>query len=140
MADQAQAGSELLELTAEIVSAHVSNNSVPLSDLPGLIQEVYRTLSNVGREPAQPDRPQPVVPVKRSIHADYLVCLLDGKKLITWKLAPCCTPAVEEPPPPEQPQRPPRNVAPSNAQTPNRAECAVDGARERFALVMTGSS
>jgi predicted transcriptional regulator len=81
MADQAQAGSELLELTAEIVSAHVSNNSVPLSDLPGLIQEVYRTLSNVGREPAQPDRPQPVVPVKRSIHADYLVCLLDGKKL-----------------------------------------------------------
>jgi predicted transcriptional regulator len=81
MADQTTGGREILELTAEIVSAHVSNNPVSLTDLPGLIQEVFRTLSGVGREPAQPEKPQPVVPVKRSIHPDYLICLLDGKKL-----------------------------------------------------------
>lgn len=74
---------ELLELTAEIVSAHVSNNSVPLSDLPSLIQEVYRTLATVGMPPqkAQPERPQPAVPIKKSITPEYLICLEDGKKL-----------------------------------------------------------
>ncbi len=81
MADQPQSSNDILELTAEIVSAHVSNNSVPLSDLPGLIQEVYRTLSAVGTQPAQPERPQPAVPVKKSVTPDYLICLEDGKKL-----------------------------------------------------------
>jgi predicted transcriptional regulator len=73
--------SNLLELTAEIVSAHVSNNSVPLSDLPGLIQQVYATLAGVGRVPAPPEKPQPAVPVKKSVHPDYIICLEDGKKL-----------------------------------------------------------
>ncbi|WP_144300016.1 MucR family transcriptional regulator [Elioraea rosea] len=73
--------SNLLELTAEIVSAHVSNNSVPLSDLPGLIQQVYATLSGVGKVPAPAEKPQPAVPVKKSIHPDYIICLEDGKKL-----------------------------------------------------------
>ena len=73
--------SNLLELTAEIVSAHVSNNSVPLSDLPSLIQQVYATLAGVGKAPPPPERPQPAVPVKKSIHPDYLICLEDGKKL-----------------------------------------------------------
>lgn len=81
MADQPQSSNDILELTAEIVSAHVSNNSVPLSDLPGLIQEVYRTLAAVGTQPAQPERPQPSVPVKKSVTPDYLICLEDGKKL-----------------------------------------------------------
>jgi predicted transcriptional regulator len=81
MAEQITPGREILELTAEIVSAHVSNNPVSLTDLPSLIQEVYRTLSGVGREPTQPEKPQPVVPIKRSIQPDYLICLLDGKKL-----------------------------------------------------------
>lgn len=81
MADQPQSSNDILELTAEIVSAHVSNNSVPLSDLPGLIQEVYRTLAAVGTQPAQPERPQPAVPVKKSVTPDYLICLEDGKKL-----------------------------------------------------------
>lgn len=74
---------DLLGLTAEIVSAHVSNNPVSLVDLPNLIQEVYRTLSNVGA-PAiktEPERPQPAVPVKKSITPEYLICLEDGKKL-----------------------------------------------------------
>ncbi|QXM26011.1 MucR family transcriptional regulator [Elioraea tepida] len=71
----------LLELTAEIVSAHVSNNSVAVSDLPGLIQQVYATLAAVGKAPAQPERPQPAVPIKKSVHPDYIICLEDGKKL-----------------------------------------------------------
>ncbi len=76
------AGSDLLGLTAEIVAAHVSNNSVPLSDLPQLIQEVYRTLSNVGAPaPAMAEKPQPAVTVKKSITPEYLVCLEDGKRL-----------------------------------------------------------
>jgi predicted transcriptional regulator len=73
--------SNLLELTAEIVSAHVSNNSVPLSDLPGLIQQVYATLAGVGKVPPPAEKPQPAVPVKKSIHPDYIICLEDGKKL-----------------------------------------------------------
>jgi len=73
--------SNLLELTAEIVSAHVSNNSVPLSDLPGLIQQVYATLASVGKVPPPAEKPQPAVPIKKSIHPDYIICLEDGKKL-----------------------------------------------------------
>jgi predicted transcriptional regulator len=73
---------ELLGLTAQIVSAHVSHNPVPASELPGLIQEVFRTLSGVGSHPApEPERPQPAVPVKKSITPGYLICLEDGKKL-----------------------------------------------------------
>lgn len=82
MVDQAPTA-DLLGLTAEIVAAHVSNNPVALADLPNLIQDVYRTLSAVGRPVAEPEpeRPQPAVPVKKSITPEYLVCLEDGKKL-----------------------------------------------------------
>ena len=72
---------DVLGLTAHIVSAHVSNNSVAPDALPGLIQEVYRTLAGVGKEIVLPDKPQPAVPVKKSITPDYLVCLEDGKKM-----------------------------------------------------------
>jgi predicted transcriptional regulator len=71
----------VLGLTAQIVSAHVSNNSVAPDALPSLIQEVYKTLSGVGKEATPPERPQPVVPVKKSVFADHIVCLEDGKKL-----------------------------------------------------------
>ena len=73
---------DLLSLTSEIVAAHVSNNSVTLTDLPQLIEQVYKTLANVGTEPApKVERPQPVVPVKKSVTPEYIVCLEDGKKL-----------------------------------------------------------
>ncbi len=72
---------ELLELTTEIVSAHVGNNTVAIADLPSVIQEVYRTLAAVGSEHATPDRPGPAVPIKKSIFPDFIVCLEDGKKL-----------------------------------------------------------
>jgi predicted transcriptional regulator len=80
MSDHSQ-GPDVLGLTAQIVSAHVSNNSVTPDSLPALIQDVYRTLSGVGREPVQPDKPQPAVPVKKSVFPDHIVCLEDGKKL-----------------------------------------------------------
>ena len=72
---------ELLELTTEIVSAHVGNNSIALGDLPQLIQDVYKTLAIVGTTPAVPERPKPAVPIKKSVLPDYVVCLEDGKKL-----------------------------------------------------------
>ncbi len=75
------ANTNVLGLTAQIVAAHVSNNPVSPDALPSLIQEVYRTLAGVGREPQEPERPQPAVPVKRSVFADYIICLEDGKKL-----------------------------------------------------------
>lgn len=72
---------EMLELTTEIVAAHVGNNPVPVSDLPALIQDVYRTLMSVGSSPASSERPKPAVSVKKSVFPDYIVCLEDGKKL-----------------------------------------------------------
>ena len=72
---------DLLTLTTEIVSAHVANNSLSVGDLPHLIQEVYRTLASVGNAPVAPERPQPAVPVKKSVLPDYIICLEDGKKL-----------------------------------------------------------
>ncbi len=72
---------DVLELTAQIVSAHLSHNSVAPDAVPALIQNVYRTLLGVGKEPAAVERPQPAVPIRRSIFPDYIVCLEDGKKL-----------------------------------------------------------
>ena len=76
---------DVLGLTAQIVSAHVSNNSVTTDALPSLIQEVYRTLSGVGKEQAPPERPQPAVPVKKSVFPDHIVCLEDGRKFKSLK-------------------------------------------------------
>ena len=77
---------EILGLTSEIVAAHVSNNTVALSDLPGLIEQVYRTLAAVGgSEAGSADRPTPAVPIKKSITPDFIVCLEDGKKFRSLK-------------------------------------------------------
>jgi predicted transcriptional regulator len=74
--------SELLTLTSRIVAAHVARNSVALSDLPNLIQQIFGALSGAGGEaPGPPERPQPAVPVKRSVTDEYIVCLEDGKRL-----------------------------------------------------------
>ena len=73
---------ELLSLTSDIVAAHVSNNTVAVSDLPGLIEQVYKTLTVVGgASEAAADRPTPAVPIKKSVTPDFIVCLEDGKKL-----------------------------------------------------------
>jgi predicted transcriptional regulator len=73
---------EIRALTATIVSAHVGNNSVAISDLPSLIVQVHGALSGLDK-PIEPvvERPQPAVPIKKSVTAEYLICLEDGKKL-----------------------------------------------------------
>jgi predicted transcriptional regulator len=81
MMTESAAAPDVLGLTVQIVSAHVSNNSVTPDALPTLIQEVYRTLSGVGKETPQPDKPQPAVSIKKSVFPDHIVCLEDGKQL-----------------------------------------------------------
>jgi predicted transcriptional regulator len=72
----------LLTLTAEIVSSHLTNNTVAVSDVPLLIEHVFGTLSRLGSEPKQPEMKQePAVSVRSSVKPDYIVCLEDGKKL-----------------------------------------------------------
>jgi predicted transcriptional regulator len=81
MADAAAKPQDVLSLTAEIVAAHVSNNTVPLADLPALIQQVFQTLSHIGSGSTEQPRPEPAVAVKKSVMPDYIICLEDGKKL-----------------------------------------------------------
>jgi len=71
----------LLGLTAQIVSAHVANNPVQPESLPALIQSVFKTLASAGKEAPEPTKLEPAVPIKKSIFADHIVCLEDGKKL-----------------------------------------------------------
>ena len=76
--------SDLLALTTEIVSSHVANNTVPQSEMPGLIEQVYRTLSALsggGLHVLSGDRPQPAIQIKKSVTPEYIICLEDGKKL-----------------------------------------------------------
>ena len=72
---------DILALTAQIVSAHVSNNTVAGEKLPGIIQDVFRSLSGIGAVAPVAERPEPAVPIKKSIFPDYIICLEDGKKL-----------------------------------------------------------
>lgn len=80
MTDEAR--SSLLDLTADIVAAHVSNNNVASAEVPGLISNVYNALQAI-TNPVKQEEPQqqPAVSVRSSIKPDYIVCLEDGKKL-----------------------------------------------------------
>ncbi|GAA0302704.1 MucR family transcriptional regulator [Sphingomonas oligophenolica] len=72
----------LITLTADIVAAHVSNNSVAVSDLPVLISNVHGALSGLGGAPVVPEvKQEPAVSIRSSIKPDFIVCLEDGKKL-----------------------------------------------------------
>jgi predicted transcriptional regulator len=78
----------LLELTADVVAAYVSNNPVPASELPNLISEIHSALGRIGGSSAAPvpaEKPKPAVNPKRSVHDDYIVCLEDGKKFKSLK-------------------------------------------------------
>lgn len=76
-----------IELAADIVSAYVSNNSVPSGDLPSLINDVHAALTRVagGALEAPAEAPKPAVSVKKSVTPDYIVCLEDGKKFKSLK-------------------------------------------------------
>ena len=82
MADTEIAEDTLLTLTADIVAAHVSNNSVAVNDLPNLIQNVHGALVAIAKSTSAPEpRPEPKVSIRSSIKPDYIVCLEDGKRL-----------------------------------------------------------
>lgn len=72
----------LIDLTADVVSAYVSNNPVPVADLPSLIGQVHAALKSLegGATEVQPEPLAPAVPIKKSVTPDYIVCLEDGKK------------------------------------------------------------
>jgi predicted transcriptional regulator len=79
--------SELVEFAADIVAAYVGNNSVPATELPSLINDVIKALTGAvspGSEPVS-EEARPAVPIKRSVTADYIVCLEDGKKFKSLK-------------------------------------------------------
>ena len=79
--------SNYIELAADIVSAYVSNNSVPASDLPALINDVHSALLRVtsGIAPIPLETPKPAVPTKKSVTNEFIVCLEDGKKFKSLK-------------------------------------------------------
>jgi predicted transcriptional regulator len=72
----------LITLTSDIVAAHVSNNSVAVSDVASLIQNVHSALAGLSEPVAVPEvKLEPAVSIRSSIKPDYIVCLEDGKKL-----------------------------------------------------------
>ncbi|PLW76981.1 MucR family transcriptional regulator [Cohaesibacter celericrescens] len=77
----------LIELTADIVSAYVSNNAVPVNDLSGLIGDIFKALEDTKKPVAEEvvEAPKPAVTVKKSITPDYIICLEDGKKFKSLK-------------------------------------------------------
>ena len=84
---ETSSSNSFIELAADIVSAYVSNNSVPASDLPSLISDVHSALLRVtsGTMAAVAETPKPAVPAKKSITKEYLVCLEDGRKFKSLK-------------------------------------------------------
>jgi predicted transcriptional regulator len=88
MADVLEAKRSLVDLTADIVAAYVGKNTVAQAELPKLIGEVHRALSGAVNQPAHREEQaeaKPAVTIKKSLTADYLICLEDGKKFKSLK-------------------------------------------------------
>ena len=86
MTDGKANADKLTELTVDIVSAYVSNNSVPRTELANLISSVRQSLGGAGRAAELTAAPlAPAVPIRKSVHGDYIVCLEDGKKFKSLK-------------------------------------------------------
>ena len=85
--DEKSDKNELVELTTDVVSAYVSNNTIVPSELPNLINEVYEALSRASVKAIKPVREElkPAIPVKRSVSDDYIICLEDGKRFKSLK-------------------------------------------------------
>lgn len=77
----------LIELTSEIVAAYVAHNTVPVSDLPKLIEKVHGVLSELGSNGAPVEKAElkPAVPIRKSVTDDHIVCLEDGKQFKSLK-------------------------------------------------------
>ena len=86
--DELTAETDLIGMTADIVSAYVSNHMVQVSDLTNLIADVHQALNNTASPtpvPAVVEKPKPPVPIRKSIEDDYLICLEDGQKFKSLK-------------------------------------------------------
>jgi predicted transcriptional regulator len=83
MKDGSERGEDaILKQVTEIVTAYLSKNVLPPEEVPGLIRSVHATLGGIaGAETAPREMREPAVPIKKSVKADYIVCLEDGKKL-----------------------------------------------------------
>ncbi len=79
MSEKSTERSELLTLTSDIVASHASKNSVPSTDLSGLIETVFNTLSGLGASAAEPEQ-KPAVPIKKSVTKQFIICLECGKE------------------------------------------------------------
>jgi predicted transcriptional regulator len=86
MIDSTHSGN-YIELAADIVSAYVSNNSVPVGELPALISDIHAALMRVtvGSVELPIEAPKPAIAVKKSVTPDYIICLEDGKKFKSLK-------------------------------------------------------
>lgn len=85
--DAAGSDNDLIELSTEIVSAYVSHNALSVTDLPKLIADVHNALAGL-RSPGAPEPAEelkPAVPIRKSVAADYIICLEDGKKFKSLK-------------------------------------------------------
>lgn len=79
---ETQDNHRLLDLTTQIIAAHVSHNTVSNENLVSLIRDVYQSLSTAGTSDPEPvDVPEPAVNPKKSVFPDYIICLEDGKKM-----------------------------------------------------------
>ncbi|MDD3288159.1 MAG: MucR family transcriptional regulator [Alphaproteobacteria bacterium] len=77
-----KSGELMLALTTEIAASYVDNNSLPVGEIPHLLTTIYQSLTKLSSgAPVPENRPEPAVPVKKSVFPDYIVCLEDGKKL-----------------------------------------------------------
>ncbi|MER8595304.1 MucR family transcriptional regulator [Mesorhizobium sp. M1182] len=89
MTEEAESNADnLIELTADVVSAYVSNNPVPVGDLPALISQIHAALMGTAGGGAAPDKSRALkaaVPIKKSVTPDYIVSLEDGKKFKSLK-------------------------------------------------------
>ena len=71
----------IIGYTSEIVASFVSNNTVKVTEISGLIDEVYKTIQDLAKHGGESDRPEPAVSIKKSVTPNYLICLEDGRKL-----------------------------------------------------------
>jgi predicted transcriptional regulator len=78
---------ERIGLTADVISAYVSNNPVPISELPSLIEQIHRSMAGLsnGSATKRVERLTPAVPIKKSVTPEYIVCLDNGKKFKSMK-------------------------------------------------------
>lgn len=81
MSEQQVSNLDLIEHATHIVAAYVSKNAVSSNDLPGLLSAVHSSLKDLSTDAPNEQRPEPAIPIKKSVTDTHIICLEDGKKL-----------------------------------------------------------